>query len=118
NEMKLPGRILTDSRNYAHAVLEKKLKGHRETALAKALLTGDRNALDDNLVHAYANAGVIHIMAISGLHIGLIYLFLINILNTIPVIKKNEKVKLVFVLAGIWFFALMTGGSPSVMRAS
>lgn len=63
----------------------------------KTLLLGKRDALDRELVQAYANAGVIHILAISGLHIGIIMLFL------------------GFVL--LWGFALFTGGSPSVIRA-
>ncbi|MGH2645854.1 MAG: ComEC/Rec2 family competence protein, partial [Chitinophagaceae bacterium] len=51
----------------------------RSLGLAQALLAGYRDNMDKDLVQAYANAGVVHIIAISGLHLGLIYLILIFI---------------------------------------
>lgn len=103
---------------YSHQAIEKYIPDKREAALAKALLTGDRTQLDRDLVQAYANAGVVHLMAISGLHLGLIYVFLLRFCHVVPGIKSNHWLRLVLVLGGIWFFACMTGMSPSVNRAA
>lgn len=94
------------------------LNGNQVIALAKALTTGNRSELHRDLVQAYSNAGVVHIMAISGLHLGLIYVFLLRAIRLIPWLSKNSYFKAILILAGIWFFAFMTGGSPSVLRAA
>lgn len=110
--------LVQSSVGYMHGLFETKLNGSDEIALAKALLTGDRTELSTDLVQSYANTGVVHLMAISGLHLGLIYLFLVRLTSVIPFISKNNLLKLMVILSGIWFFALMTGCSPSVMRAA
>lgn len=112
------GKAIDASLGYAHSTFNRHIRSTDENALSKALLTGDRSELDRSLVDAYANTGVVHIMAISGLHLGLIYLFLIKFFNLIPVVRNHQLSKTLFVIIGIWFFALMTGASPSVMRAA
>lgn len=104
--------------SYSDGVLAKYIRGSDEVALANALLTGNRDALDEGLVEAYVNSGVVHIMAISGLHVGLIYLFLFQLCRLIPLLNQHPVIQMILVIAGIWFFALMTGASPSVLRAA
>lgn len=103
---------------YENALFEKYLDGDQEIALAKALMTGNRSELDKDLVQAYSDAGVVHIMSISGLHIGLIYIFLLQLVRILPRISKNKIIKAIIILGGIWFFAILTGCSPSVMRSA
>jgi len=86
--------------------------------IAEALLIGYKNDLDTNLTQAYSKAGVVHIIAISGLHLGLIYGMLLWLLNRIPFINKNEFVKAIFLLSCLWMFSLMTGASASVLRSA
>ena len=73
--------------------------------------------MDRELVQAYANAGVIHILAISGLHIGIIMLFLGFVLKPIQSIPGGKWIYIVCIIVLLWGFALFTGGSPSVIRA-
>lgn len=110
--------VVSRSLSYINHVFETHLKDGQVTALARALLTGDRTELDKDLVQAYSNAGVVHIMAISGLHLGLIYLLLLKVAEIIPLLSRSKTAKAIVILGGIWFFAIMTGGSPSVMRAA
>lgn len=110
--------VILNSLNYENHLFEKYLHGDREIALAKALVTGDRGDLDRDLIQAYSNAGVVHIMSISGLHLGLIYIFLLQMVKLLPFISKNRIAKGFLVLGGIWFFAILTGCSPSVMRSA
>jgi competence protein ComEC len=60
----------------------------------------------------------VHIIAISGLHLGLIYGMLLWLLNRIPFINKNEFVKALILLSCLWMFSLMTGASASVLRSA
>ena len=59
------------------SVMQKYIPGSKESGLAQALLIGYKDNLDKELVQAYSNTGVVHVIAISGLHLGLIYAILI-----------------------------------------
>ena len=62
-------------------ILRTNIKGDKETGLAEALLIGYKDDLDKTLVQSYTNTGVVHIIAISGLHLGLIYWLLLQLLK-------------------------------------
>ena len=89
-----------------------------ELGIAEALLIGYKEDLDKDLVQAYSNAGVVHIIAISGLHLGLIYVLLAWILDRFPGIKKSKFIKLVLLLSCLWLFSILTGSSGSVLRSA
>jgi competence protein ComEC len=86
--------------------------------IAEALLIGYTNDLDKDLVQAYSNTGVVHIIAISGMHLGLIYLMLVWLLARLPFTKKNKWLQVVLILGCLWLFSLLTGGSASVIRSA
>ena len=109
---------LFNTRDYVVKTIDKYIIGNNESALAKALLIGYRVDLDKDLVEAYSNAGVVHLIAISGLHLGLIYGLLLFISLKIPYLKKAKVPRLITILLCLWFFAFLTGAPPSVMRAA
>ncbi len=90
----------------------------REQAILTALLLGIKDHLDNETKEAYSSAGAMHVLAVSGLHVGIIY-YLINILLGFIKKKKAGKLAFIFLAIGlIWAYALVTGFSPSVLRAS
>lgn len=101
-------------------ILEFKKKGLKgnELAVVKALLLGERTELDATLRKSYAAAGAIHILAISGLHIGIIMLLISFVLKPLEYIKNGKTLKLIFVILILWCYALIAGLSPSVVRAT
>lgn len=100
-------------------ILQKNMQGHDDQlAIAEALLIGYTQDLNKDLVQAYSNTGVVHIIAISGMHLGLIYFMLLWIFKRIPFIKRSRFIKVGFILSGLWIFSLLTGGGPSIMRAA
>lgn len=106
-------------RDFTLNVLKQNLSNEKGIlGIAEALLIGYKNDLDSNLTQAYSKAGVVHIIAISGLHLGLIYGLLLWLLNRIPLINKNELLKALILLSCLWMFSLMTGASASVLRSA
>lgn len=101
------------------SILRKNITNNKdELGLAQALLIGYTNDLDKDLVQAYSNTGVVHIIAISGMHLALIYLLLVWIFERIPVLNKSRLLQIVFILSCLWLFSLLTGASASVIRAA
>ncbi|MEO8415128.1 MAG: ComEC/Rec2 family competence protein [Ginsengibacter sp.] len=111
-------RSIFKTRQFVINVLNQYIEGNDESALAKALLIGYKIDLDKDLVQAYSNAGVVHLIAISGLHLALIYAILLWITGKIPFLKRSKLLRLVVILFCLWFFALLTGASASVLRSA
>lgn len=86
-------------------------------AIIDALILGQRSELDPKTISNYSNAGVIHILAISGLHISIIYFFIIFLLKPLKRVRFGAEIQLLLVLFILWLFALLTGLPASVTRA-
>ncbi|MBQ3831724.1 MAG: ComEC/Rec2 family competence protein, partial [Bacteroidales bacterium] len=88
-----------------------------ELGVMSAMTMGYSDILSDEIRHAYSSAGAMHILAVSGLHVGIIYGIIVFLLSFI----KNDKLnwlKVLITITLIWLYALFTGLSPSVSRAS
>ncbi len=112
------GRWLNISRRYALSMLRKYIPSKEKYGVAQALLIGYRNELDADIVQAYTNTGVVHIIAISGLHLGLIYVSLLQLLKWLPRRRWAEMLKALLLIAVLWAFSLLTGASASVLRSA
>lgn len=110
--------ILEKIRNEVLAIIRTNIKGEKESGLAEALLIGYKNDLDKELVQSYANTGVVHVIAISGLHLGLIYWLLAGLLYPLQKRKYGRWLRPLLIMAGLWTFALLTGAQPSIMRSA
>jgi competence protein ComEC len=104
-------------RKWADDVLERNISGDREQALATALVLGVTDGLDNELLSAYKATGAMHVLAVSGLHVGILYGILLFALKPLHRLKFGP-----WILAGIsilvlWGYAFVTGLSPSVLRA-
>jgi len=87
-------------------------------AVISALTLGDKNELSPELKTAYSKAGVLHILAVSGLHVGIIYLVLSYLFFFLKNFKNGALLKAVCIILLLWGYAMLTGMSPSVARAS
>ncbi len=88
-----------------------------ELSIINALLLGQRQEVSKKLIQDYTNAGAIHILAVSGLHIGILLLLLNFILKPIEFLKKGKKIKPIIILFLLWFYAFFAGLSPSIIRS-
>ncbi len=89
-----------------------------ELGIASALLLGYDDNLDKETQSEFSNAGAMHILCVSGLHIGIIYLVLTKLLSFFHKIKKGIIIKYILILVLLWIYALITAFSPSVLRAT
>ena len=94
------------------------IKGNDERAMAETLLIGYRNNLDPMLVKAYSYTGVVHIISISGMHIGMIVAVLYYLCNMIGFFEKRSWLTLLVILITIWFFTFIAGAVPCLLRST
>ena len=86
-----------------------------QLAIAQALLIGHKGTITPELRANFQKSGAMHVLAVSGLHVGIIYLLISQFLFFLP---NKSLTKSIFMILGILSYALLTGASPSVMRAA
>ncbi len=86
--------------------------------LIKALFLGLKGEIDRETKANYGAAGLMHLLAVSGLHLGIIYLVLNGILSRLVRGKHQTHISSILMLAGIWSFCLLSGAGPSIIRAA
>jgi len=100
------------------SVLRQYIRGEREYGLAEALLIGYKDDLDKSLVQSYTNTGVVHIIAISGMHIALIYWLLDLLCQPLKKLKYSKWFVTLIIISGLWLFSLLAGAQASVLRSA
>ncbi|KAB1068948.1 ComEC family competence protein [Tamlana haliotis] len=88
-----------------------------QLAIINALLLGQRQDISKELYSDYTNAGAIHILAVSGLHVGILLMILSFILKPIDALKHGKIIKTILLVSLLWAFAVIAGLSASVTRA-
>ncbi len=104
-------------RNQIITKLKKAKFGKEELAIVQALLLGQRNDISKATYNNYKNAGAVHILALSGLHIGILLLLLEYLLKPLTLLPKGNTIRLVTITLLLWSFALLAGFSASIIRA-
>ncbi|HRP60902.1 MAG TPA: ComEC/Rec2 family competence protein, partial [Vicingus sp.] len=85
---------------------------------ASALILGYKNNIEAQLKSAYSSAGAMHVLAVSGLHVGIIFMIFNVLLKFTEKFKYGGIIKGIILLLVLWFYALITGLSPSVLRSA
>ncbi|MEO7982511.1 MAG: ComEC/Rec2 family competence protein [Bacteroidota bacterium] len=111
-------KFIYGSREFVLNILRKNIRSEKELGLAEALLIGYKDDLEKSLVQSYTNTGVVHIIAISGLHLGLIYWLLALLLKPLKKKKTTRWLSPVLIISGLWLFSLLAGAQPSILRAA
>lgn len=100
------------------SILEENGIEGNELGVASALVLGYKNNIDAQLKSAYSSAGAMHILAVSGLHVGIIFMVFNYLFQFLEKIKYGYVIKAIIILLLMWAYAFITGLSPSVLRAS
>lgn len=110
--------IASNTRKHIIAKLKKEDFGPDELAVFQALLLGQRNDLSQETYSDYQKAGAVHILALSGLHIGILMGLVHFILRPLKYIPKGRTLILLISVILIWGFAFLSGLSASIIRAT
>ena len=89
-----------------------------ELDILKAILLGDDDTLDPELKASYSSAGVSHILCVSGMHVGVIFMIINFLLKPLDLFRSSRILKTVLVMLMIWMYAHITGLAPSVTRSA
>ena len=111
-------KMLNASASWLIAMMRRYIPGRQEAGIAEALLIGYKQDLDPGIVQSYSNTGVVHIIAISGLHLGLIYWLLLLLLKPLNKSARTRWLHALLVIAGLWLFSFLAGAQPSVLRSA
>ncbi|HMQ46837.1 MAG TPA: ComEC/Rec2 family competence protein [Saprospiraceae bacterium] len=113
-------RTMTDRlRQYCLDVLRAHLPTPNEFSVGAALMMGYKSEISDEVQNAYSQTGAMHVLAVSGLHVGLVQMIAAFVLGLLPFKGRRwVYVRTGLLLFCIWGFAFLTGASPSVLRAA
>ena len=106
-----------NTRNYIIKKLRKSPITPDEFAIIQALILGQRKDISKEIYNDYAAAGAIHILAVSGLHVGIVFFILSFLFSPLKRVKNGKAVISILMVISLWGFAFITGLSPSVVRA-
>ncbi|QNL21524.1 ComEC family competence protein [Hyphobacterium sp. CCMP332] len=104
-------------RNYFQFVLKDNISNPDNLHVAQALILGQKDDLPNEVREAFADAGAIHVLAVSGLHVGIIYQILIYLLSFLNKLKYGRQGLFFITVTVLFAYAAITGFSPSVSRA-
>ncbi|GAB3278556.1 ComEC/Rec2 family competence protein [Larkinella harenae] len=103
---------------WADSVFTSHLGNGAEFAIVKAMILGLRDGIDPDLQQAYSVAGAVHILSVSGLHVGVLFAAVGFVFAFLKRRKGGQYLFAVLMLALLWFYALMTGFSAPVLRSA
>lgn len=111
-------RFLFAARKSIINTIRENIPGEKEASLAEALLIGYKDDLDQSLVQSYTNTGVVHVIAISGLHLGLLYWLLSLLFRPLLKKRKTRWAGTLAIILLLWLFSLVAGAQPSILRSA
>lgn len=97
--------------------LKKNNFNERELNIVNALILGQQQDISQDIMQDYQSAGAIHVLSVSGLHVGFILLFVSLLLKPLPNTKKGSLLKLLIVIISLWLFGVLAGLAPCVLRS-
>ena len=116
-EKELHGFSFTSLAERAYSKIKKSPLSKTSQGMIKALLFADRNALENELIENYTKAGIIHLLALSGLHVGLFVGILLFVLKPLNQFHFGTTLRTLLILCFLWLFAFFVGFPPSVTRS-
>jgi competence protein ComEC len=98
-------------------ILREFITSDEEYQVASALILGIKLSLDRELINAYSSTGTMHVLAVSGLHVTIVFGMMMIFLNFLTSFKAGKFALPILMIFLLWVYALITGFSPSILRA-
>jgi competence protein ComEC len=113
-----PTQIILNCRNWVITKLNTTIANKEANGFAQAIVLGVKMDMDQNLVTAYTQLGIVHIIAISGMHLEILFQNLKRLTGLLPRKLFFLLLELLLLLICVWTYTLMAFASPSIVRAS
>lgn len=94
------------------------IQNKEAASVASTLILGYKAELSREVLSAYSKTGTMHVLSVSGMHVGIVFFILGKMLWFMSRTKKLRILRAIIIITLIWFYALITGFSPSVCRAA
>lgn len=118
-QLSFPFQYIYTARKWGVDRLRNILRDDNHFAIAAAMILGVRNSISDELYKAYSETGSVHVLAVSGLHVGIITILFMRLFSWFSNRSWFAKgLKLSILIMVVWSYALITGAAPAVMRAA
>jgi len=115
----LPYHYANQAREYAIGVLRKRIKGEDQFATTSAMVLGKKEYIREELNTAFSETGAIHVLAVSGLHVGIILLLFRLFFDQFSSSSQRMKIfRFIILVTIVLSYALITGASAAVLRAA
>lgn len=108
----------TDMQSRAVAKLDRFATDSDSHATVVAMVAGSRHDMPSDLREAYSRTGLSHLMAVSGLHLGIVLMVVSVLLMPMRLVHRGHRIAAILSVVAIWLYAFMCGASPSVVRAA
>lgn len=121
NYVLLPGkshRWLATWRQAQLRLIQTYLPNPDHHAILEAMLFGEKTHLEADTRQLYAEVGALHVLAVSGLHVGIIFMVLQFVLGKLVLLERRPFLLQICLMASLWCYAFLAGASPSVVRAT
>lgn len=106
-------------RDYFLSIIKKYVSDKNNLAVAAAITLGYNDYMNGDVTQAYASSGALHVLSVSGLHVGIMFIMLNFLLKWMDNKgRKMQMTKALIIIVFIWFYAMLTGLSPSVLRSA
>lgn len=112
-----PFYLAIEARRWTMNVIDRLVRGDRERAIMGAFVIGVTDGIDDELKQAYAAGGAMHALAVSGMHVSILYGVLLFLLKPLESKRGGSWTIALLSLLVLWMYGFITGLTPSVLRA-
>lgn len=118
NTLAVAHRSFTTLQNQSIERLDNYHVEDRAHATMVAMVVGSRHEIDTELRDDYSQTGLSHLMAVSGLHLGIVLIIINTLFAPLSLIHRGHRLRTPLVLIALWLYVAVSGASPSVIRAA
>ncbi|WP_080239763.1 ComEC/Rec2 family competence protein [Spirosoma rigui] len=111
-------QVATSVNRWADSVFTQQVGSRAEYGIVNAMILGVRDDLDTEMYRVYSVAGAVHILSVSGMHVGILFSVLTLLLGFLLKRPRGKWLMAVLQLLILWFYTLATGFSPPVLRSA
>jgi competence protein ComEC len=111
-------KLMFEIRNGFHKSITANFKDESQQAILLALLIGYTSEITDEIRQSFTDTGIMHLLAVSGMHVGLIFMVLNLIFKSLLKLRYGNILFIIVITLILWVYAGITGFSPSVLRAT